>query len=260
MLPATSSTSKPAPRSSSAAAVSFSGRRAASGEGVALLAEHAGDGEADPARGSGDDRGAVWHGRNLPCDRVTRAPLTIMAVLAALLLGAVVADGGADGSAERAAAPEPRDGAGGRDRQARRGAARPALRRRCPQPVAVDARAGAARGARGPRPLLPRGAPARGRAGAQAARADRPVRRPARGVGVGVLRGRGGLLRPAHQADAHGARRRDGHARAGGDGARPRAHARARGPALRARARGPGRQRRRGAGAARRSSRAPPPS
>jgi len=36
------------------------------GEGVALLAEHPGDGEADPAGGSGDDRGAVWHGRNLP--------------------------------------------------------------------------------------------------------------------------------------------------------------------------------------------------
>ena len=36
------------------------------GQGVALLAEYAGDGEADPAGGSGHDGGTVWHGRNLP--------------------------------------------------------------------------------------------------------------------------------------------------------------------------------------------------
>ncbi len=55
---------------------------------------------------------------------MTRAPLTIMAVLAALLLGRVVADrrlgGGARAGGTR--------GAGLRDRQARRGAARAALR------------------------------------------------------------------------------------------------------------------------------------
>jgi hypothetical protein len=39
------------------------------GERVALLAEHVGDGEADPARGPGDDRCAIGHGRNLPFDR-----------------------------------------------------------------------------------------------------------------------------------------------------------------------------------------------
>jgi hypothetical protein len=32
------------------------------GQRVAVLAQRVSDGEPDPARGSGDERGAVWHG------------------------------------------------------------------------------------------------------------------------------------------------------------------------------------------------------
>ena len=247
MLPATSWTSNPALAQLVGGGGELLGAAGGERQRVALLAEHLGDGEADPARGSGDDRGAVGHRPEPTLRRVTRAPLTIMAVLAALLMGAVVADGRARGVAAGAASRSAPVDVIAKRVEALRGLRFESL----PRPVEVTPGAGAARGAGGPRPLLPRGAPARRRAGAEAARADRRLGRPARRVRLGVLRGRRGLLRPAHEADAHRARRGHGHAGAGGDGARARAHARARGPALRARPRGPGRQRRRGAGAAR---------
>ena len=118
-----------------------------------------------------------------------------------------------------------------------------------PVPQRVSPAAGAPRRARGPRPLLPRGAPQGRRGGAQAARADRAGRRPALDLGLGVRRGRRRLLRPA-LASACGSSSGDDARRAGRDRARPRAHARARGPALRAGA-GGGRERRRRAGPAR---------
>ena len=102
---------------------------------------------------------------------------------------------------------------------------------------------GATRGPRGPRSLLPRDPPPRRRGGPQAARADRARRRPARDLGLGVRRGRRGLLRPALEAAAD--RLRDDTRRAQRNGSCTRADPRARGSALRAgRQRGGERRRR----------------
>ncbi len=131
-----------------------------------------------------------------------------MAVLAALLMGVWWLTGRARGVAAGAGAGRRRSTVIAKRVEALRGLRFESL----PRPVEVTPGAGAARGAGGPRPLLPRGAPARRRAGAQAARADRRLGGPARRVRLGVLRGRRGLLRPAHEADAHRARRGHGHA------------------------------------------------
>ena len=96
-----------------------------------------------------------------------RTPLTVIAVLVVALLGLWFVTEDDDGGA-----PRPRRRAGGRDRRARRGAARPALRG-APAAGDRDARRGAPRRARGPRPQLPAEAAAGRRDRAQAARADR---------------------------------------------------------------------------------------
>ena len=93
------------------------------------------------------------------------------------------------------------------DRLTRRGAPRPDVPRAAGS-GAGHRRPGARGGPRGPRPLLSRGAPARRRGGPQAARADRARRRPAHDLGLGVRRGRRGLLRPARASGCGSSRAR----------------------------------------------------
>jgi hypothetical protein len=64
-----------------------------------------GDGEADPARGSGDEGGAVWHGLGVLSvvdplsNQGMRTPLTVIAVLLVVLFGIALVSGGGDDSA-----------------------------------------------------------------------------------------------------------------------------------------------------------------
>ena len=157
-------------------------------------------------------------------------------MLLALLLGAGFAF-----DSDEPAKPAPKAAPAAADRHAR------AARGADPRPALRDAAQARRRSA--PRQAkregledLDRSYPAaqapRRRGGAQAARAARARRRPARRVGDDLRPGRGRLLRPAHQAPADRPGRPDREPRAQRDHARPRAHARARGPALRARPRG----------------------
>ena len=179
------------------------------GQAVALLAEDAGDGEADAAGGTGDEGCAGGHAGRIkarPGLLSVAMPLVIIAVLAVVLAAAALAfDGGDEGTA---AAP-PTAGAARADRRARRAGARAALPAGA-RSAGGDAGAGpgARRSRRSTRTTRP-----------PAAAADEqvlgllgllpPGHRPAQGGGVDLRRGGRRLLRPALGAAAGRAGRAD---------------------------------------------------
>ena len=153
---------------------------------VALLAEHVRDREPDAARGSGDEGCAVGHGAGTYTLSGDEHALSRVAlVLLVLLLGAGFAFDDGDDGAARSRLPAGRGGAAApvATIAARVERIRGLRFETRPRPVEVEPGAGPPRRARGPRPLLPRGAAPRRRGGAQAARPARAVGRPAQGVG-----------------------------------------------------------------------------